>query len=162
MKRLLIAGLVCALSLMWQPCAKAKDKTGTGHKEKDSAAQEGQDNKKASENQGKVKGVLTSDERSTIQTYVRGFDNPKKLPPGLAKKVARGRGLPPGWQKKVTPGEIMPASVFERCQPLPPELVIKLPPSPVGTVTVAIGGKVARVLEATREILDVFDVHAPF
>jgi hypothetical protein len=33
---------------------------------------------------------------------------------------------------------------------------------PVGTVTVAVSGKVVRLVEATREILDVFDVHVRF
>jgi hypothetical protein len=33
------------------------------------------------------------------------------------------------------------------------------PPEPVLTVTVAVDGKVLRLVKATREILDVFDVH---
>jgi len=35
---------------------------------------------------------------------------------------------------------------------------MKAPPPPPGTVLITIGGKVARVLAATREILDVFEV----
>jgi hypothetical protein len=40
-------------------------------------------------------------------------------------------------------------------------LVVKLPAprEPLLTVTVAVGGKVVRLVKATREILDVFDVH---
>jgi hypothetical protein len=36
--------------------------------------------------------------------------------------------------------------------------VVKLPPPPAGTITVAISGKVVRLAKATREILDVFDL----
>jgi hypothetical protein len=37
-------------------------------------------------------------------------------------------------------------------------VIVQLPPPPPGTVLVAIEGKVARLLLATREILDVFEV----
>ena len=102
-------------------------------------------------------------ERGQIRQYVQGYSGKgrgksKNLPPGLAKKVARGESLPPGWQKKCQVGQPMPAEVYEHCRPLPPELVVKLPPAPEPTITVAIGGKVVRLLQATREILDVFDV----
>ncbi len=113
-----------------------------------------------------VKVSISGDERRIIQGYA---DHPptagphhgkkgKDLPPGLSKKVARGGELPPGWQKRCVPGQIMPPEVYRQCQPLPPELVVKLPPPPPGTITVTIGGKVARLAKATLEILDVFDV----
>jgi hypothetical protein len=82
----------------------------------------------------------------------------KDLPPGLAKKEARGGKLPPGWEKRMVKGETVPPEVYQQCQPLPRELQIKLPAPPVGTITVTVGGKVARLAEATHEILDVFDV----
>lgn len=40
----------------------------------------------------------------------------RNLPPGLQKKVARGRPLPPGWQKKFEP---FPVAVERRLSPLP-------------------------------------------
>ncbi|HSL20616.1 MAG TPA: hypothetical protein VK886_03710 [Vicinamibacterales bacterium] len=40
----------------------------------------------------------------------------RNLPPGLQKKVARGRALPPGWQKKFEP---FPIAVERQLQPLP-------------------------------------------
>ncbi len=83
----------------------------------------------------------------------------KKLPRGLQKKVARGGALPPGWQKKVARGEVMDPVVYEQSRPLPPELVRTLPPPPAGTVIVTVEGKAVRLLEATRTILDVFDLH---
>ncbi len=80
------------------------------------------------------------------------------LPPGLAKKVARGGKLPPGWEGKLVVGQMLPVEIFQQCQPLPRELSVRLPVPPVGTVTVAIQGRVVRLIEATREILDVFEL----
>jgi len=108
---------------------------------------------------------ISHNERQVIRTYVQDYrgprhrgKKPKQLPPGLAKKVARGEQLPPGWQKKCVVGQIMPVEVYEKTHPLPPELVVKLPPPPPDTVTITIGGKVVRLMKATLEILDVFDV----
>ena len=112
-----------------------------------------------------VNVTLSGDERKIIQTYAHECQTPpargkkaKGLPPGLAKKVARGGDLPPGWQKRCVKGEIMPEPVFRQCHPLPQEVVVKLPPPPPDTIVVAISGKVVRLAKATRESLDVFDV----
>jgi hypothetical protein len=114
---------------------------------------------------GKIDFSITVSERKIIQDYCNGAETngkkgrkAKSLPPGLAKKVARGGRLPPGWEKKVVVREIMPPEVFKECHPLPQEIVVKLPAPPVGAITVAVEGKVVRLMEATREILDVFDV----
>jgi hypothetical protein len=111
---------------------------------------------------------ITVPERQVIQGYVADYvieekhprkgKKPKKLPPGLQKKLDRGGSLPPGWEKKFKKGEIVPVEVYEQCHPLPPEVIVKLPPQPRGTVLITIGGKVARLLAATREVLDVFEV----
>lgn len=112
-----------------------------------------------------VKVVITEQEREVIQNYVKSVSVPAKpgkkakgLPPGLAKKVARGGELPPGWEKKSVPGTIMPAEVYKVCHPLPKEVVVKLPVPPAGTILVTVDGKVVRLVKATLEILDVFDV----
>jgi hypothetical protein len=108
--------------------------------------------------------AFSTGERDIIHTYVQSCTvaengkKPKGLPPGLAKKAARGRELPPGWQKKCVPGQILSADVYKLCQPLPPELVVKLPAPPIGTIHVTIDGKVLRLAKATLEILDVFDI----
>jgi len=82
----------------------------------------------------------------------------KALPPGLAKKVARGDKLPPGWQKKIARGEVLPQTVYAQAQPLPDVVIRKLPPPPAGTILVTLDGKVVRLLEATRTIVDVFEL----
>ena len=112
-----------------------------------------------------VKVDISPAEREVISSYVhsctaaqgRGHKS-KGLPPGLAKKVARGGDLPPGWQKKCVRGEIMPLEVYKQCHPLPREVAVKLPPPPKDTILITIEGKVVRLVKATREILDVFDV----
>jgi hypothetical protein len=82
----------------------------------------------------------------------------KALPPGLAKKVARSEKLPPGWQKKIARGEVLPQTVYTQAQPLPEVVIRKLPPPPAGTILVTLDGKVVRLLEATRTIVDVFEL----
>jgi len=112
-----------------------------------------------------VSVTIGAPERDVIRAYVRTCveapkgKKAKGLPPGLAKKVAAGGELPPGWQKKCVRGQILPVEVHKHCQPLPAEIVVKLPAPPAGTILVAIDGKVVRLAKATREILDVFDVH---
>jgi hypothetical protein len=109
--------------------------------------------------------AISDGERQVIQSYVHDCQQGekagrkgKRLPPGLAKKVARGGDLPPGWQKKCAKGEVLPVEVYNHCHSLPSEVVVKLPPPPPGTILVTIGGKVVRLAKATREILDVFEV----
>jgi hypothetical protein len=108
---------------------------------------------------------ITNDERSIIEEYLRKYweDEGKKgkkiksLPPGLAKKVARGGSLPPGWQKKVARGEVLPVGIYNEGLPLP-DILRKRLPHHKGTETIVIDGKVVRLAQATREILDVFDL----
>jgi hypothetical protein len=82
----------------------------------------------------------------------------KARPPGRAQKAARKEKLPPGWQKKIARGAVLPQSVYAQAQPLPEVVIRKLPPPPAGTVLVLLDGKVLRLLEATRTIVDVFEL----
>jgi hypothetical protein len=116
-----------------------------------------------------AKALITTQEKQVIREYVvvhseHGRPGKKEhkrqsLPPGLAKKVARGNALPPGWQKKLVHGETMPPVIYRECQPLPDEVIVRLPPPPSGTILVSIDGRVVRLMQATMEILDVFNVH---
>jgi hypothetical protein len=151
--------------------AKDKGKGKGGKPDEDASAETGAKPATAATAPGQKEPWASVDvkigapEQKVIHEYVHAREErhegkkPKGLPPGLAKKVARGGELPPGWQKKVVPGQIMSEEVFKQCHPLPQELIVKLPPPPVGTITVAISGKLVRLAKATREILDVFDVH---
>ena len=82
----------------------------------------------------------------------------KTLPPGVAKKGAPATKLPPGWQKKITRGEVIPQTVYAQAQPLPEVVIRKLPPPPAGTILVMLDGKLVRLVEATRTIVDVFEL----
>ena len=58
-----------------------------------------------------IGGLITIAERAIIGDYVdshRGqFAGAEALPPGIAKKVARGGALPPGIAKKMPPGGLL-------------------------------------------------------
>lgn len=82
----------------------------------------------------------------------------KSLPPGLAKKVERGQELPPGWQKKIAVGEVLDAEIYKKASSVSEEEKRELPPSPAGAKLLKIENKIIRVMEATRTILDVFEV----
>lgn len=53
-----------------------------------------------------------SNDVQLIQQYYRA--HPVSLPPGLRKKVAKGKPLPPGWQKKLRP---FPSDIDVRLAP---------------------------------------------
>lgn len=106
-----------------------------------------------------LKFTLTTAERERLVSYYQAEPTKKKaLPPGLAKKVARGGSLPPGWQKKVARGEVLGYDVYKAAQPVPPVVIQQLPPQPAGTVLVKIEGKIVRLWEATRTIIDILDL----
>jgi hypothetical protein len=166
MKTLRFNLLLCAFAVTFAVSGFAddKEKSGKSPSEKPSS-KPGEKVVQAKEPLIGVKVVITAEEREVIQKYVKSVSiqakpgkKAKGLPPGLAKKVARGGDLPPGWQKKCVPGTIMPAEVYKVCHPLPKEVIVKLPPPPTGTILVTVDGKVVRLAKATLEILDVFDV----
>jgi len=78
-------------------------------------------------------------------------DKHKTLPPGLQKKVDKGEPLPPGWQKKLVKGEIMAEPVFSHSE-------IVIPVDSKGLLTIRIEGKLVKLIQATREIIEVVDL----
>jgi len=73
-------------------------------------------------------------------------DKEKPLPPGLQKKLERGGELPPGWQKKLVVGEYLGDEVYHSARVLV---------SDRGETTVEVAGRIIRVIEATREIIEI-------
>lgn len=70
------------------------------------------------------------------------------LPPGLRKKSENGQALPPGWQKKLAKGKYLDHDVYKRC--------VKVYSSDDhGIITVHVDGRVIRLIEATREIVEI-------
>ncbi|WP_207063574.1 hypothetical protein [Motiliproteus sp. SC1-56] len=72
----------------------------------------------------------------------------KRLPPGLQKKEQRGQALPPGWQKKLSRGDVLDEDIYRE------STVIK---DDKGLVTIRVEGKLIKVIENTREIVEILD-----
>ena len=73
-------------------------------------------------------------------------DKEKPLPPGLEKKLKSGKSLPPGWQKKVAVGQVLDAQVYEQAK-----VILR----DNGLETLNVEGKIIRVLENTREVVEI-------
>lgn len=93
-----------------------------------------------------VAAVVTATERTIILGYLDRhrsslpvpLPTAKPLPPGIAKKVARGGSLPPGIAKRY----------------LPNDLLVQLPPRP-GYQWVVVGTDVLLIAAATGLIVDI-------
>ena len=72
----------------------------------------------------------------------------KSLPPGLEKKVDNGGELPPGWQKKLRRGDILSRDIYRKGR------VIR-PLSDDGLISIEVDNTVIRLVENTREIVDI-------
>jgi hypothetical protein len=167
MKKYLCNLLILTLALTSSLQAKHDDK-GAGKSDKKEARENKNDDRKnkddkekSTDNNGQEKHVITIVEKQVIHDYVVVYQQKEKvksLPPGLAKKVARGEALPPGWQKKIVRGEVLPTVVYTEASPVPRAILINLPAQPEGTRLVVLDGKILRVAAATRTILDVIDI----
>lgn len=75
-------------------------------------------------------------------------DKGHNLPPGLQKKLERGKPLPPGWDKKLSRGDILDEGVYSRGK-------IVSPVGKDGTVSIEVEGRIFRLYNNTREIIDI-------
>lgn len=74
---------------------------------------------------------------------------PSSLPYGLQKRSENtGKPLPPGWQKKLKPGAIMDREVYEHGR-------IVQPLDKNGLLTISVEGKLVRLYQDTREIIEI-------
>lgn len=98
-------------------------------------------------------------DRDSLQSHFKKYkQHPHGLPPGLAKKLQRGKPLPPGWQKKVTKGWVIDDSWWSHFQPVPSTY---LPPSlkhPKDTSIYLIGDRLVRVHRPRREVIDLIRI----
>ncbi len=72
----------------------------------------------------------------------------KALPHGLQKKIDRGGQLPPGWQKKLIVGEHLDRDIYRAGR-------VVIPVGRRGEITIEVEGRVIRLIEATREIVEI-------
>lgn len=66
--------------------------------------------------------------------------------------------LPNGWYTRIRRGCVMPYDIYEYREAVPQHVLVTMPPQPPGVVHIMVGGKVVRLMEATRTIMDVFDI----
>ena len=81
------------------------------------------------------------------QVAVSKPDKEKPLPPGLQKKAERGESLPPGWQKKVAVGKTLDLDVYHSGKVIARD--------DKGLVTISVEGGIIKVIENTREIVEI-------
>lgn len=113
---------------------------------------------------GGVRVILTDRERETIRSYYHQQQpapqaKAKALNKGMEKRLAKGKALPPGWQKKMQHGQPIPSDVWAYHEPLPRDVIRRLPPQPDGVITVRIDNQIVRVIAATHVLLDAFDLY---
>jgi hypothetical protein len=82
--------------------------------------------------------------------FAKNGDKDKSLPPGLEKKLQRTGELPPGWQKKLAVGNVMETRVYEHSR-------VVVPVDRKGVITVQVEDRVVRLIQATREIVEILD-----
>jgi len=109
------------------------------------------------------RGTFSSADRNLIRAWLLEAQRQEttrqpaaELPPGLQKKVARGKPLPPGWQRKLTRGERLNHEYYSWGRGLPDDLLRRLSPPPPGSEILQIEDRIIRLDAATRTILDVF------
>ena len=78
-------------------------------------------------------------------------DEDKSLPRGLQMKLDRGGALPPGWQRKLAKGEVLEEPVYNQSE-------VVIPVDSDGMLTVRVEGKLIKIIEATREIVEIVDL----
>lgn len=74
----------------------------------------------------------------------------KSLPPGIEKKYERTGELPPGWEKKLAVGKRLDLDIYGHAR-------VVVPLDNDGLITVRIENKVVRLIQATREIVEILD-----
>ena len=77
-------------------------------------------------------------------------NKPRLLPGGLQKKVEKGQPLPPGWEKKLKVGGRLDNAIYQQGD-------IVLPLDSKGLLTIRLEGKLVRLVQATREIVEILD-----
>jgi len=136
-----------------------RDKT----EQSEEAAQQKEKSVKKEKAKAKQAHAFSDKERAILEDWQRGETgwkkSGKKLPPGLQKKVARGGELPPGWKKKLAIGEKLPEEYESEIESLPEEILARLPKTSAGTEILQIGDEIIRVVENTREIIDILGIN---
>lgn len=92
----------------------------------------------------------TSDRRSVETYYASAGRGGKGCPPGLAKK--NNGCMPPGQAKKWNVGQPLPSGVAY--YPVPAQIVVSLPPVPIGHKYVQVAGDILLVAVGSMMVID--------
>lgn len=134
MKKLLF---VCAISLLATTTAASAKPDHKYGKYKDSQLE------------ATLEIAISIADRNVIHDYMRRHYNPKKCPPGLAKK--RNGCLPPGIAKKYAMGQALPPGIKKKG--VPNDLLSQLTPI-AGYQYIQVDKDVLLISEATKHVVD--------
>lgn len=145
------------------PAVVAKNDHTKGHKSKPQHAEktQRQENRAASSHRDSQDRGFSIKEHELIRDYYdrHRYDSGRTtLPKGLQKKYQRTGELPPGWQKKLNRGQVLPKDIYHYGHELPVDLRRSLPLGPVGSKVIKVEGRIIRLMESTREIVDILDI----
>ena len=87
---------------------------------------------------------------SAIQPKMESVMSSMNTITGIEKKYERTGELPPGWEKKLAVGNRLDRDIYNHAR-------IIVPLGEDGLVTVRIENKVVRLIQATREIVEILD-----
>jgi Ni/Co efflux regulator RcnB len=162
---LLLAALIGAAPVHaappWAGGGKDGDEKGQkGHKQEHKARKAGDDHGRTGD-AGKGKNVARKEpkpgayfndrNRDAVRTYYASAGKGGKgCPPGLAKK--NNGCLPPGQAKKWNVGQPLPSDVV--WYPVPQQIVISLPPVPVGHRYVQVAGDILLIAVGSKMVVD--------
>jgi len=140
----IVASIILATALCTGTLYAAKPE----HAGKNKSKQHKKDKHHKKQKNKKHKKQFSSREQGAVHSYYRS------LPPGLAKKLRRGKQLPPGWQNKVSVGQPIPKEYLVYAKPVPRELELQLSAGPIGSKVLQLADRVVRIEAGTNMVLD--------
>lgn len=129
---------------------KGKDKEEVRHESRQDSRQEYRQEDSRSRDGVRVEFHFGDQDRRLVRDYYGGQVYGGKCPPGLAKK---GNGcMPPGQAKKWGMGRPLPRDVVY--YDLPPDLIVRMPPPPVGHRYVRVAGDILLIAIGSSMVVD--------
>ena len=145
-----LAALAVALMLALSPLGALAEKGGKHNKDKGNNGHDSRDNGGTSVS---VEFRFGDSDRRAVQEYYQSPARGKGCPPGLAKK---GNGcMPPGQARKWARGRPLPHDLV--VYDLPRDLRYRLPPPPAGHRYVQLGADVLMIAVGTSMVVDAIE-----
>lgn len=148
----LVVSFGAAPSALAEPpshAGKGKAKHDKAHEDAKHSGRKGQNGRHGGGTGSTAK--IETEDRVRIQAYFGDGYGQRDCPPGLAKK--NNGCVPPGQAKKYARGDVVPGNI--QLVVLPAELEVRLRPLPSGYVYRRVDGDVLVVAEAARKVIDI-------